>query len=143
MALSNTDLHPSTPPHPYITSITSTSPTTVPSLSHTGNVKNLPSCIICKASNTVVSGNTDSGLGVITVETCVNSRGSSFATARLIISLKPNIPTSSPSLTTSAAFRDPAITSPVSCRVVLGRTTVAGFPASKLRRVGEALPPNA
>mmetsp|Transcript_2100 Transcript_2100/g.2551 ORF Transcript_2100/g.2551 Transcript_2100/m.2551 type:complete len:337 (+) Transcript_2100:986-1996(+) len=66
IALLNIDLHPSRPPHPFITSITSTRPDTAPLLSTTGRVRNLSSCIICNASKTVVSGETVSGLSDMT-----------------------------------------------------------------------------
>ena len=115
----------------------------MPSFSHTGKFKNLLSCIVCNASITVISGDTDSGLGVITVLTTVCSRGNSFATALLIISLKPNIPTSLPFSTTNAAFFASAIATAVFLRLVPGVTIVAGLPERRLRNVGEALPPNA
>jgi len=143
MALEKMDLQPSAPPLPYTRSITVTKPTTIPSSSHTGSVKNLFSCIICIASNTVISGVTDSGFGVITLVTSVSSKGSSFATQRDIMSLKPKIPTNSPSSTTSAALRASAIFTPASRTFVPGLTIVAGLPASRLRKVGEAFPPNA
>ena len=143
MALSKIDRHPSAPPAPYTRSMTPTRPTTEPSASHTGRVRNLLSCMICKASSTVVSGVTDSGLGVITELTAVSSRGNSFAIALDIISLKPKMPTTSSSSTTRAALRASVITSPVSRRFVPGLTTVAGLPARRLRRVGDDLPPKA
>ena len=137
IACANTDLHPSAPPDPYTQSITSTTPMTLPLDSHTGRVKNLLSCMICNASSTVVSGDTDSGFGVITVDTGVKSRGNSLATARDIMSLNPNMPTNRPFSTTSAAFRASAILCPVSWIVVDGETMVDGLPAKTVRRVGE------
>jgi len=101
------------------------------------------SCIICKASITVISGDTDSGSGVMTSLTSVCSRGSSLATALLIMSLKPKMPTNLPSSTTRAAFLASDMTVAVSFRLVSGDTIVAGFPASKLRSVGDALLPKA
>mmetsp|Transcript_1615 Transcript_1615/g.2632 ORF Transcript_1615/g.2632 Transcript_1615/m.2632 type:complete len:202 (+) Transcript_1615:499-1104(+) len=142
IALSKIERHPSAPPQPYITSITVTRPTTPPVLSQTGRVKNLLSCINCNASRTVISGDTVSGSGVITCDTGVDSRCNPFATARDIISLKPKIPTKRPFSTTKDALRASAILIPVSRRFVCGDTIVAGFPANKLRKVGDppALP---
>ena len=91
-----------------------------------------------------MSGDTDSGLGVMTDATDVCSRGSSFATALLIMSLKPKIPTSSPSWsTTRAAFFASAMDMAVFFKFVPGDTIVAGLPASRVRSVGEALFPKA
>ena len=70
--------------------------TTITLDSNTGRVKNLLSCMICNASSKVVAGDTDSGFGVITVDTGVKSKGNSLATARDIMSLKPNMPTNRP-----------------------------------------------
>mmetsp|Transcript_41434 Transcript_41434/g.50410 ORF Transcript_41434/g.50410 Transcript_41434/m.50410 type:complete len:252 (+) Transcript_41434:473-1228(+) len=137
MALSNIDLQPSAPPLPYTKSITSTIPTTAPSSSHTGNVKNLDSCIICKASNTVMSGDTASGFGVIMLVTSVSSSLSSFAKPLDIISLNDTKPTNSPSSTTKAAFCVSAINTAVSRRLVSALTTLDGLPANKLRNVGD------
>ena len=138
IAILKTDRHPSAPPQPYIKSITSTRPTTVPSDSHTGRVKNLLSCIVCSASNTVRSGETDSGLAVITADMLVVSSGKSFATALVIMSLNPNIPTKRPLSTTNAAFRRSAISSPASWTEVVRETIVAGLPTNKLLSLGEA-----
>jgi len=103
----------------------------------------LLSCITCKASTTVRSGDTNSGFGVITFDTGVLSRGSSFATALVIMSLKPKIPTNSPFSTTNEAFLDSDINMPASLMEELGLTIDLGFPASKLRSVGEVFPPKA
>jgi len=84
-----------------------------------------------------VSGDTASGFGVITVDTGVRSSGSSLAMARLIMSLKPKIPTNLPLSTTNAALRASAIIIPVSCNVVRGDTIVDGLPAKIVRKVGE------
>jgi len=84
-----------------------------------------------------MSGETDSGSGVITLDIAVSFKGSSLAIARVIISLKPKIPTSSPSSTTRAAFRRSAIISPASLKLVSGLTMVAGLPAKILRKVGD------
>ncbi|KAL3783576.1 hypothetical protein ACHAW5_007884 [Stephanodiscus triporus] len=111
---------------------------TLPLDSHTGRVKNLLSCMICNASSTVVSGDTDSGFGVITVDTGVKSKGNSFATARIIMSLNPNIPTNRPFSTTNAALRASAILCPVSWIVVNGETMVDGLPAKTVRRASSA-----
>jgi len=124
-------------------SITSTTPTTLPFFATTGNVKNFWSCMICIASNTVISGKTVSGLGVITDDTAVSSKGSSFATQRLIQSLKPKIPTSSPSSTTNAAFLASAILIAQSRTFVPGFTTVDARPCRILPSVGIDLFPNA
>jgi len=99
--------------------------------------------MICKASSTVVSGDTDSGFGVMIVVTSDSSNGSSFAIALDIMSLKETMPTSRPSSTTSAALRASDIIIPASRQFVPGRTIVAGRPANRLRSVGEDLPPNA
>mmetsp|Transcript_3739 Transcript_3739/g.8331 ORF Transcript_3739/g.8331 Transcript_3739/m.8331 type:complete len:283 (-) Transcript_3739:94-942(-) len=140
IALANIVFQPSAPPDAYTQSITSTIPTTLPLASQTGRVKNLLSCIIWSASNTVVSGDTDSGFGVMTVDTAVKSKGSSFAMARVIISLNPKIPTSWPLSTTNAALRASAIILPVSWIVVDGETMVDGLPAKMARSVGEDWP---
>ena len=142
-ALAKIDLQPSAPPLAYTQSITSTTPITAPLDSHTGRVRNLLSCIICKASSTVVSGDTASGLGVITEDTLVSSKGNSFAMARLIMSLKPKMPSNFPFFTTKAAFRASAIIAPTSWREAVGGTIVDGLPAKMLRSVGELCPPKA
>ena len=143
IALLKIDRHPSAPPQPYITSITSTKPTTRPSLSHTGRVKKSLSCITCSASNTVASGSIDSGFGVITLDTAVSASDSSFAITRLITSLKDKIPMSLPPSTISAAFRLSAIFSAASKTEFLGLTTVDGLPAKTLRNEGEVFSPSA
>ena len=143
IALSNIERHPSAPPQPYIKSITSTTPHTRPSFSHTGNVKNLLSCMFCNASITDISGETVSGFGVITVLTVVRSEGSSLATTLDIMSLNPKIPTNSPLSTTKAAFFAGAINAHACLTVECGDTIVDGAPVSKLRKVGEALFPKA
>mmetsp|Transcript_13873 Transcript_13873/g.38368 ORF Transcript_13873/g.38368 Transcript_13873/m.38368 type:complete len:362 (-) Transcript_13873:3308-4393(-) len=112
-------------------SITSTTPTTVPSSSQTGSVRKPLSCIKWRASITDKSGVTVSGLGVMTSLTGVSSSGSPRAIARVIISLKPKTPTSSPaSSTTRAAFRCSAIRSPAS-RIVVEVLTIVGAPMVK------------
>ena len=91
----------------------------------------------------MVSGDTDSGLGVMTAETKVLSNGNSLAMALVIMSLKPKIPTSKLFSTIKAAFRASAIISPTVCKVELGLTMVDGFPARTDLRVGDDLPPRA
>ena len=78
-----------------------------------------------------MSGDTDSGFGVITVDTGVKAKGNSLATASDIdiMSLNLNMPTNRPFLTTSVAFRASAIICPVSWIVVGGETMVDGLPA--------------
>ena len=134
MALEKMDRHPAVPPLPYMTSITSTRPTTVPSSSHTGSVKNRWSCITCNASKTDKSGDTASGFGVITCE-IADERDMSFARTRVIMSLKVNTPTSTPLSTISEALRSCAIRIPASWIVDVGLTTVFGLPARTPRRV--------
>ena len=65
------------------------------------------------------------------------------ATARVIMSLKPKIPTSLPFSTTSAAFLESAMRPAVSRKLVCGDTIVDGLPASRLRNVGDVLFPKA
>mmetsp|Transcript_13873 Transcript_13873/g.38369 ORF Transcript_13873/g.38369 Transcript_13873/m.38369 type:complete len:346 (-) Transcript_13873:2270-3307(-) len=119
-----------------MTSITSTTPTTVPSSSHTGRVRNLLSCMTCRASRTEISGETASGSGVMTVSTVVDSSGNSLATARVIMSLKPKIPISFPSSTIKEAFLFSVMIAAASRMDVDRSTIVLERPANKLRRVG-------
>ena len=90
------DPEPSPPAVWQINSITSTKPTTLSPLSHTGKCKYLWSCISRNASSNVSSGDTKSGLGVITELTKVSSADRFLATTRLSKSLGVNIPSSVP-----------------------------------------------
>jgi len=99
--------------------------------------------MICIASRTVVSGVTVSGLGVITDEMSVSSSGSSLATQRPMQSLKPKIPTNSPSSTINADFLDSVIFIAASRTFVPGLTIVDGRPDKILPSVGMELLPNA
>mmetsp|Transcript_36713 Transcript_36713/g.88755 ORF Transcript_36713/g.88755 Transcript_36713/m.88755 type:complete len:220 (-) Transcript_36713:7826-8485(-) len=134
-AASNNARHCSAPPIAYATSITSTSPTTAPSWSQHGSVRNLLSCMNRKASRAVISGPTASGSGVMTSNTKVDSGSEPLDTTRFSMSLKPKIPTSSPPSTTKAALRFSDMTVAASITLVSGETIVFGVPERMLPNV--------
>mmetsp|Transcript_4839 Transcript_4839/g.10532 ORF Transcript_4839/g.10532 Transcript_4839/m.10532 type:complete len:218 (+) Transcript_4839:826-1479(+) len=129
---------------PQISSITSTMPSTrPPPASRTGRCRYFWSCISRRASSTVRSGEAQSGLGVMTLDTAVRSGDLSKAMTLLRMSLGVMMPTSSSSSsTTSSPLRKCVMSAQASRTLVVLRTCgISSDCAMMLRSVGTD-PPN-